>query len=160
MVGDLARGRTVRSLSYLMKNYHDVKLLFVSPPTLRMEGDLKEFLDKRNIPWSEYARLEDVVDQADAIYMTRIQDEHDTHGESKDIDLHDFTFHYRFLDRMKPDAILMHPLPRRDEIDRRVDQDPRAMYWRQVRNGMWMRTAVIATVFNVDPMIEDFFQQQ
>jgi aspartate carbamoyltransferase catalytic subunit len=155
MVGDLARGRTVRSLSYLMKNYSDVRLIFVSPDSLRMNYDLKEFLDKRGIPWSEHDNLEEVVPEADAVYMTRIQDEYDEHGESRGIDLENFTFHYHLLPRLKPNAIIMHPLPRRDEIDLRVDADPRALYWRQVRNGMWMRTAVMSVIFGVDDVIRE-----
>jgi len=155
MVGDLARGRTVRSLSYLMKNYSDVRLIFVSPDSLRMSDDLKEFLDKRGIPWSEHDNLEEVVPEADAVYMTRIQDEYDEHGESRGIDLENFTFHYHLLKRLKPNAIIMHPLPRRDEIELRVDSDPRALYWRQVRNGMWMRTAVMSVIFGVDHLIRE-----
>jgi aspartate carbamoyltransferase catalytic subunit len=153
MVGDLARGRTVRSLSYLMKNYSGVRLIFVSPDSLRMAEDLKDFLDKRPIPWSEHDNLEEVVAEADAVYMTRIQDEYDDHGESRGIDLENFTFHHRFLKKLKPDGIIMHPLPRRNEIDLQVDADPRALYWRQVRNGMWMRTAVISVIFGVDHLI-------
>ncbi|MBN2489284.1 MAG: aspartate carbamoyltransferase [Planctomycetes bacterium] len=153
MVGDLARGRTVRSLSYLMKNYRDVKLIFIAPPSLAMRDDLKQFLDKRQIDWSEHDNLEDVVPRADAIYMTRLQDEHDVAGESRQLDLTNFTFHYRFLERLGPEAIVMHPMPRRDEIDRRVDGDPRAVYWRQARNGMWTRTSILANIFAVDDAI-------
>lgn len=159
MVGDLQRGRTVRSLAYLMKNYRDAKLIFVAPPGLTMGEDLKDFLNKREIPWQEHNRLKDVIPEADAVYMTRIQDEHDVDGESQFIDLANFTFHYEYLELLKQDAIIMHPMPRRDEIDRRIDSDPRALYWRQARNGMWMRTAVIASVFEIDGHIRSRFAE-
>jgi len=160
MVGDLNRGRTVRSLCYLMKNYSDVNLVFVSPEAFRMRDDLKGFLRNRSINFTEHDKLEDVIPEVDAVYMTRIQDEYDTDGESGSIDLDHFTFHLRFLEMLKPDAIIMHPMPRRDEIDRRVDLDPRAMYWRQARNGMWTRAAIVATIFDVDQEIKERFRNQ
>lgn len=159
MVGDLQRGRTVRSLAYLMKNYRDVNLIFVAPESLSMGEDLKEFLGKREIRWSEHDRLKDVIPDADAVYMTRIQDEHDVDGESQFIDLSNFTFHARYLELLKQDAIIMHPMPRRDEVPRELDNDPRALYWRQARNGMWMRTAVIAKVFEVDGQIRSRYAE-
>lgn len=160
MVGDLGRGRTVRSLCYLMKNYSDVNLVFVAPDKYKMRDDLKEFMTGRSIRFREHGNLEDVVPEADAVYMTRIQDEHDEPGELDIVDLQNFTFRHNFLEMLKPDAIIMHPLPRRDEIDRRVDSDPRAMYWRQVRNGMWMRVALIATIFQVNGAILEYYKNQ
>lgn len=156
MVGDLHRGRTVRSLCYLMKNYDDVKLIFVAPRGFKMRSDLKAFLDGRSIRYEETDNLRAAIPESDAVYMTRVQDEHDVDGESGTYDLERFTFHYHDLDLLKEDAIIMHPMPRRAEIDRRVDNDPRALYWRQARNGMWMRVAIIATVFGVDGRIVDY----
>jgi len=152
MVGDLSRGRTVRSLSYLMKNYSGVKLLYSSPPEFRIEDDIKDFLVAHSIPFEEHDSMEPVLEQADAVYMTRIQDEHDEGDESKS-HYEEFTISKEKLPLMKPDAIIMHPLPRRGEIDVAVDKDPRAMYWRQERDGMWTRAALIATIFGSDQEI-------
>jgi aspartate carbamoyltransferase catalytic subunit len=81
--------------------------------------------------------------------MTRIQDEHDEEGSSQS-EYKEFSLDRERVSRMKPDAIIMHPLPRRGEIDVSVDRDPRAMYWRQERNGMWIRAALIARIFGSD----------
>ncbi|HAM36418.1 MAG TPA: aspartate carbamoyltransferase [Elusimicrobia bacterium] len=150
MVGDLKRGRTVRSLSYLMKNYRGVSLTFVSPPELRMEADILEFLRRHDIPYQETEDFASAMIGADAIYMTRIQDEHDVRGESRGVDYAKFHFKAEHLKVIKPSAIIMHPLPRRHEIELSVDEDDRAVYWRQERNGMWARAALIAYIFGVD----------
>ena len=150
MVGDLLRGRTVRSLTYLLKNYEGVKIYFVAPRDLQMGQDLKNYLIESDVEFEESENLEDVIPLVDAIYMTRIQDEYDRGGESKEIDYSKFHFTAKHLKFLKPNAIIMHPLPRRAEISTDVDQDHRAMYWRQVRNGMWVRVALIAKIFRAD----------
>jgi aspartate carbamoyltransferase catalytic subunit len=152
LVGDLKRGRTARSLSYLMKNYPGVKLLYAAPPAFQIGDDIKEFLVSQEIVFEEHTSLASVLSQADAIYMTRIQDEHDEKGESQS-QYEDFSLEKKDLAKMKPDAIIMHPLPRRGEIDVAVDKDPRAMYWRQERNGMWTRAALISVIFGSDEKI-------
>lgn len=146
MMGDLKRGRTVRSLSYLMKNYEDVKLVFIAPPAFEMEPDIKAYLDEQGIAFRETGNLEQVLPELDALYVTRIQAEYDTSGESAEIDLSDFSITPKELPRLRDDAIIMHPLPRGPELHPDVDQDPRAMYWRQERNGMWMRVALLISV--------------
>ena len=155
MVGDVKRGRTVRSLSRLMRHFKDTEVIFVSPETLRIENDLKSYLDQHKVKYSETDDFESVIPKADAIYMTRIQDEHDTEGESKGVDYSKFHFRYDHLKNLKKDAIIMHPLPRRLEIDVKVDDDPRAKYWRQERNGMWTRVALIAKIFGIDKDITE-----
>ncbi len=149
LVGDVKRGRTVRSLSRLMRHFKDVELFFVSPENLRIEDDLRAHLKEQGIAFHETTEFNDTIPKVDAIYMTRIQDEHDTAGESRGIDYAKFHFTHDHLKLLKPDAIIMHPLPRRQEIDVRVDDDPRAKYWRQERNGMWTRVALIAKIFNI-----------
>lgn len=149
MVGDVKRGRTVRSLARSMKHFENVDIFFVSPKSLEIENDLREDLKKSGVKFHETDRFEDVIPQVDAVYMTRIQDEHDKGGESKAIDYSAFYFKHEHLKLLKPNAIIMHPLPRRLEIDVRVDLDPRAKYWRQERNGMWTRVALIAKIFGV-----------
>src|SRR5690606_12495843 len=143
------RGRTVRSLSYLMRNYSDVKLVFIAPRQFAMEGDVKNHLNERGIPFVETEELHAVLPELDALYVTRMQSEWDVAGESQQVDLARFSVGPRELALMKPDAIVMHPLPRGPEIDRLVDADPRAMYWRQERNGMWMRVAVLLKIFRL-----------
>jgi aspartate carbamoyltransferase catalytic subunit len=147
MMGDLKRGRTVRSLCYLMKNYSNMRLVFIAPEQFAMEPDVKAYLDEHKIPYSETTRLAEVLPELDAIYVTRMQTEWDTSGESRAVDLKRFSIGTQELARLKRDAIVMHPLPRGPEIDPVVDQDPRAMYWRQERNGMWMRVAVLIKIF-------------
>jgi len=153
MVGDLKRGRTVRSLSYLMKNYNKISLSFVSPKEFRMESDILDFLKRHNIPFQETEDFKGVMKTADAIYMTRIQDEHDKSGESKGVDYSPFYFRQEHLKDIKKTCVIMHPLPRRHEIEVSVDDDPRAVFWRQERNGMWARAALMAYIFGVDGKI-------
>jgi len=156
MVGDLLRGRTVRSLSYLLKNYDGVKIYFVAPRNLQMAQDLKDYLIENDVNFEEHENFEEIIPLADAIYMTRIQDEYDQEGESEKIDYSKFHVTRDHLKLLKTNAIIMHPLPRRSEISPEVDQDRRAMYWRQVRNGMWVRVALIAKIFLADKEIMSY----
>jgi aspartate carbamoyltransferase catalytic subunit len=151
MCGDLKRGRTVRSLSYLMKNFEDTEIIFAAPKVFQMKEDVCTFLERNKIPYHiETEALEKVLAKADAIYMTRIQDEHDaTAGASNKIDTSRFRLRPSDMSKVKSTAVIMHPFPRRDEIDVAIDRDPRAMYWRQERNGMWTRAALIAYIFDV-----------
>ena len=116
------------------------------------------FLESNNIPYSiETESLDNVIGAADAIYMTRIQDEHDaTAGESSRTDTSRFKLGLSEMAKVKSNAIVMHPFPRRDEIDVAIDADPRAMYWRQERNGMWTRAALIAYIFDVHDQILNY----
>ncbi|MES9843980.1 MAG: aspartate carbamoyltransferase [Candidatus Sedimenticola sp. PURPLELP] len=153
MVGDLKRGRTVRSLSRLLANYEDVSITFASPEQFRIEQDLRDCLTNKEVPFTETTDFEGAIREADAIYMTRIQDEWDEDSESATVDHSDFCLHYDHLDVLQDDCVIMHPLPRRDEIDPRIDADHRAKYWRQERNGMWVRVALIAILMGVDHQV-------
>lgn len=156
IVGDLGRGRTVRSLTYLMKNYQNVKLYFVSPEIFRINADMRAFLHEHDIYFEETADFKSVMPRVDAIYMTRIQKEY-AKDPCQEEDLYpDFHFTAADLQNIQPHCIIMHPLPRRYEIEVDVDSDPRAAYWEQERNGMWMRTALIAYVFGVDGKIMEY----
>jgi len=121
-----------------------------------MGQDLKEYLRENDVDFEETEHFDEVIPLVEAIYMTRIQDEYDQRGESKKIDYRKFHFTASHLKLLKPNAIIMHPLPRRAEINPEVDQDRRAMYWRQVRNGMWVRVALIAKIFLVDKEIMSY----
>jgi aspartate carbamoyltransferase catalytic subunit len=156
MVGDLKRGRTVRSLTYLLRNYRNIKFVYVSPNYLKIGDDIKQFLKRHRIKFKESDNLQRSIRNVDAIYMTRIQDEYDINNESKDIDYSAFHLKREHLKNIKSNTIIMHPLPRRTEIDPTIDDDPRAMYWRQERNGMWMRAALIAHIFKVQGVILDY----
>ena len=153
MMGDLKRGRTVRSLCYLMRHYEGVRLVFIAPPQFAMERDIKSYLDEHRIAYSETTQLGAVLPELDALYVTRMQTEWDTAGESRAVDLKPFSVGTHELALMKRDAFIMHPLPRGPEIDPLVDHDPRAMYWRQERNGMWMRVAVLIKIFGVERIV-------
>lgn len=152
--GDLMRGRTVRSLSYLLTNFNNVKQIFVAPPELQVPADVVMTLAKKGVAFEVMDNLKEAIKVSDAIYMTRIQDEWDqSKGESAKIDTSHFKFGADELALLGPDAIIMHPLPRRDEIATCCDHDPRAMYWRQMRNGMWIRAALIAATFGFEQSI-------
>ena len=154
--GDLMRGRTVRSLSYLLTNFRNVKQVFVAPQELQVPADVVMILAKKGIDFEVCDSLRDAVRVADAVYMTRIQDEWDTaKGASAKIDTSHFKFGAEELKLLKKDGCIMHPLPRRDEIATCCDHDPRAMYWRQMRNGMWIRAALIAASFGYERTVMD-----
>jgi aspartate carbamoyltransferase catalytic subunit len=143
MVGDLANGRTVRSLTYLLSKFKEIQLWFVAPPMVRMRSDLKAHLDEHHVPWVETEDLDSVLPEVDVVYMTRIQKER----FADPADYAKVNGVYRIdkgsLELMRKYAIVMHPLPRVDEIDPEVDADPRAAYFRQARNGLHVRMALL-----------------
>ncbi len=152
--GDLLRGRTVRSLSYLLTDFNNVRQIFVAPAELHVPDDVIETLKSKGVDYILCDDLREATKEADAVYMTRIQDEWDaSKGASAKIDTSRFRFGKEELDLLKPDGVIMHPLPRREEISTCCDNDPRAMYWRQMRNGMWIRAALIAATFGLEKEI-------
>ena len=155
MMGDLKRGRTVRSLCMLMQNYRDVRLVFVAPDQYAMQDDIKAFLASHNIPFVETADLPGALPELDAIYVTRMQSEWDQAGEASKVDTARFSIGIEEMKLLKPEGVVMHPLPRGPEIDPAVDADPRAMYWRQERNGMWMRVAVLLKIFKLEIRVRE-----
>lgn len=150
IAGDLKRGRAARSLIYILKNFKDVKLLLISPEPLKIENDVRKFLLKNYIEFIETDKFKENLKKADVIYMTRIQDEYDVSNESKEIDYSTFHLKKSYLKLIKKDAVIMHPLPRRDEVDIEIDDDERAWYWKQERNGMWARASLIAYMFGIE----------
>ncbi|KAH9605425.1 hypothetical protein KSS87_001020 [Heliosperma pusillum] len=144
LVGDLANGRTVRSLAYLLAKYNDVKIYFVAPEVVRMKDDIKDYLTSMNVQWEESADLKEVASKCDIVYQTRIQRER--FGER--VDLYEAARGKYIVDRevlnvMPKHAKVMHPLPRLDEITVDVDNDPRAAYFRQAKNGLYIRMALL-----------------
>ena len=146
-VGDLRRGRTVRSLTQLLCQFDGIEIFFVSPKELSIEEDLKEKLRKSQVNFTQTDDFEAVIRQTDVIYMTRIQDEYEIY-KTPSISP-PFSLIKDHLSVIKKDCVIMHPFPRRSELDKAIDNDPRAMYWRQERNGMWTRAALIAIIFGV-----------
>ena len=155
MVGDLKRGRTIRSLSYLLTHFNDVKFIFCTPDEFKIADDLRAHLQTfSNISFIETTNFVDSIASADAIYMIRIQDEYDTPGTStRNFDISNYYLTYDHLSILKPTCKLLHPMPRRKELDPKIDQDPRAQYWNQQRNGMWIRTALVSILLGVDQEI-------
>ncbi|HEY1455930.1 MAG TPA: aspartate carbamoyltransferase [Candidatus Dormibacteraeota bacterium] len=143
MVGDLANGRTVRSLTYLLSKFKDIKIWFVSPPAVAMRDDLKAHLDEHRVPWVETGDLDAVLPEVDVVYQTRIQKERFDDPEVYNAVRGVYRIDKRALGLMRKYAIVMHPLPRVDEIDPAIDDDPRAAYFRQARNGLHIRMALL-----------------
>ena len=143
MVGDLANGRTARSLAYLLSKFKDIKLWFVAPPQVAMGDDLKAHLDEHHVPWVETEDLNAVLPDVDVVYMTRIQKERFTDPEAYNAVKGVYRMDKASMTLMRKYAILMHPLPRVDEIAPEVDEDPRAAYFRQARNGLHIRMALL-----------------
>jgi aspartate carbamoyltransferase catalytic subunit len=143
MVGDLANGRTVRSLTYLLSKFKDIKVWFVAPPQVAMRSDLKTHLDEHHIPWTETPDLESVLPEVDVVYMTRIQKERFTDPDAFNAVKGIYRIDKEAMARMRKYAILLHPLPRVDEISPEVDADPRSAYFRQARNGLHVRMALL-----------------
>ena len=143
MVGDLANGRTVRSLTYLLSKFKDIKVWFVAPPQVEMREDLKAHLDEHHVPWIETEDLNAVLPEADVVYMTRIQKERFTDPEAYNAVKGAYRIDKDAMGLMRKYAILMHPLPRVDEISPEVDADPRSAYFRQARNGLHVRMALL-----------------
>ncbi len=172
--GDIGRGRTVRSLASLLANYENVQLVFIAPddPTLALREDLRNRLLDRGVEIHEVKTFDEkvggvpVIGKLDALYMTRIQKEHNSPAESAkfdQIDLSQYKLNRNLLAQMRDYAPILHPFPRDQhfgEIPPEIDNDPRAMYFRQARNGMWIRAALLASVFGVDHQISRFFHQE
>jgi len=156
-MGDVARGRTVRSLAKLLTLYPDVRMTFVAPGELRIKKDLAEWLDRKGVNYTETDDVRQVIRDIDAMYVTRVQDEYDEGKSSLEIDYTPFHMTLELLELMKPESVIMHPLPRRAELDPAIDSDPRARYWDQERNGMWIRAALVAYVFSVESRILDYY---
>ena len=150
LCGDLKFGRTVHSLVHAMSRYEGNTFYFISPDELKMPSYIKEDpLDKKNIPYSEHKTMEEVLPELDILYMTRVQSER-FFNEADYIRLKDtYILDTEKMALGKDDMIVLHPLPRVNEISPKVDADPRACYFKQVRNGKIVRMALIKTLLEV-----------
>jgi aspartate carbamoyltransferase catalytic subunit len=147
MVGDLAQGRTVRSLAYLLGKFRNVRMWFVAPPLLKMKEDILGYLRHHGVRYEENSVLEKVLPEVDVVYQTRIQKERfgDRLADYEQC-RGQYIIDRTSLELMRPEAIVMHPLPRVDEITPEVDSDPRAAYFRQAENGLYVRMALLTLV--------------
>jgi aspartate carbamoyltransferase catalytic subunit len=143
MVGDLKYGRTVRSLSYLLTKYNDIKIFYVSPSVCRMDDDIKAYLTEKGIEWAEEDSLDKVLPLVDCVYMTRIQKERFHDPDDYMEAAGKYILDGSNVELMKENAIIMHPLPRVDEISTDVDSNPRAQYFQQAKNGLFIRMALL-----------------
>jgi aspartate carbamoyltransferase catalytic subunit len=152
MVGDLAQGRTVRSLAYLLSKYKGITIYFVAPPLLKMKEDILEHLRERGVRYEEESDLNKVLPEVNVVYQTRVQKERfgdriADYERCRGL----YVIDRASLSQMQPNAIIMHPLPRVDEIAMEVDQDPRAAYFRQAQNGLYVRMALLKMILETMP---------
>lgn len=147
LVGDLLYGRTVHSLIPLLSLYK-VELYLVAPQNLQMPKEYLDELDKHSIPYTLLDSWKDIIGGVDIVYMTRIQKERFESIEDYEAHKDSFVLTMDDVKQMKPDAIILHPLPRVNEIAPEVDNDPRAQYFEQVKNGLFLRMALLDRIYN------------
>ena len=149
--GDLKFGRTVHSLIGALSRYSNIKIVLVSPEELKLPSYIKsDVIEKNNIPYVETSSLDDVIDSFDILYMTRVQKER-FFNEADYIRLKDsYILTPEKLATAKKDLCVLHPLPRVNEISVKVDDDPRACYFKQVLNGKYIRMALILKLLEVE----------
>lgn len=149
LCGDLKFGRTVHSLINALIRYPDIRFVFISPPELKVPDYITDMLTEKGIAFEEVIRLEDSMPQLDLLYMTRVQKER-FFNEEDYVRLKDFyILNKEKLEAAKPDMLILHPLPRVNEISVEVDEDPRAAYFKQVQYGVYIRMALILTLLNI-----------
>ena len=144
MIGELDRGRTARSLAYLLAKFERVKIFFVSPAQMQMRPDILGYLDEHGVAYDLASEIDPVIREVDVIYQTRIRPERVADSRS----LKRFAIDSSILRCMKPDAMILHPLPRTVELDQTVDKDPRALYFRQAVNGLYVRMALLTMLLD------------
>ena len=149
LCGDLKFGRTVHSLIDALSRYENIKFIFISPEELRVPDYITEMLNEKNIPYQEVIRLDDVLPNLDLLYMTRVQRER-FFNEEDYIRLKDFYILTREkMELASKDMLVLHPLPRVNEISVEVDDDERAVYFKQAKYGVYVRMALIATLLEL-----------
>ena len=150
IVGDLANGRTARSLCYLLAKFPNNEITFVSPENLRMKDDIKEYLTKKGVAFKEETDLDKAIAQVDVIYMTRIQKER-MDLESYENAKGKYIINENNLRFIEPTSRILHPLPHVEELDIPTDienDDDRIAYFRQVENGLYIRMALLDYLIN------------
>ena len=153
LCGDLKNGRTVHSLIKAMAKFRDVKFYLIAPKELAVPEYIRSFMTEHNMWFTEVTGMEDVIPQLDVLYMTRIQRERFADPAEYERNKGVYVLTRGKLAQAKPDMLVMHPLPRVDEITVDVDDDPRAAYFRQARYGMFARMALLSDLAN-QPRLE------
>ncbi len=149
LCGDLKFGRTVHSLINALVRYDDIKFVFISPTELRVPDYVTDMLKEKGIEYEEVIKLEDVIGDLDMLYMTRVQKER-FFNEEDYIRLKDFyVLTQEKLSMAKDNMLVLHPLPRVNEISVEVDEDPRAAYFKQAQYGVYVRMALILTLLGL-----------
>ena len=149
LCGDLKFGRTVHSLINALIRYPNIHFIFISPPELKVPDYITDMLSEKQIPYKEVIRLEDCMPELDLLYMTRVQKER-FFNEEDYVRLKDFyVLNKEKLAAAKPDMLVLHPRPRVNEISVEVDDDPRAVYFRQAQYGVYVRMALILTLLGI-----------
>ena len=149
LCGDLKFGRTVHSLIHALVRYENIRFVFISPEELKVPDYIIEMLREKQIPFEEVIRLEEVISSLDLLYMTRVQRER-FFNEQDYVRLKDFyILNKEKMALAKEDMLVLHPLPRVNEISVEVDEDPRAAYFRQVKYGVYVRMALILTLLDL-----------
>ncbi len=143
-IGALDLGRTVRSLAYLLGKFDRIKLYFVAPEELQINKDILEYLDERGVAYTLANSTKGILEKVDVVYQTRIDRER---LKDKNMDLSVYNIDRESLNIMKYESIILHPLPRSVEIDPGIDHDPRAAYFRQAENGLYVRMALLTMLF-------------
>ena len=151
LCGDLKFGRTVHSLIHALVRYPGIEFVLISPEELRLPSYMRQdVLDKNNIPYEEVVRMEDALPELDLLYMTRVQKER-FFNEEDYVRMKDFyILDAQKMELAKSDMLVLHPLPRVNEIAVEVDKDPRAAYFKQVQYGVYARMALILTLLNIE----------
>ncbi len=150
LCGDLKFGRTVHSLIHALARYTGIRFVLISPEELRLPEYMRlDVLDKKNIPYKEVVRLEEALPELDILYMTRVQKER-FFNEEDYVRMKDFYILDAEKMKLAPkEMYVLHPLPRVNEIAVEVDEDPRAVYFRQVQYGVYVRMALILTLLDI-----------
>ena len=146
IVGNLRYYRAARSLAYIVGKYKDMHLTFVSSPELSMADDVKEYLDRHHVQWSETADMREALKEVDVVYQTRIAREWIKNDEEYEKQRGRYIIDRSVADSLKDGAIIIHPLPRIGEITDDVDTSPHAVYFRQVGYGLIVRMALLRTI--------------
>ncbi|CDA28743.1 MULTISPECIES: aspartate carbamoyltransferase [Eubacterium] len=149
LCGDLKFGRTVHSLINALLRYENISFVLISPPELRVPEYIRENLTKAGAPFKEVTKLEDVMSDLDILYMTRVQKERFFNEEDYIRMKDSYILDKRKMELAKDDMLVLHPLPRVNEISVEVDDDPRAVYFKQVQYGVYVRMALILTLLEV-----------
>lgn len=149
LCGDLKFGRTVHSLIRALVRYEDIHFVFISPEELRVPDYITDMLKEMGISYEENTSLEETIADLDLLYMTRVQKER-FFNEEDYVRLKDFyILNKQKMELAKPDMLVLHPLPRVNEISVEVDDDPRAVYFKQVQYGVYVRMALILTLLEL-----------